>query len=253
MGEETEAASTAKIEELSITVVYDNNPHAEGLETDWGFAAHIAGAEKTLLFDTGGDGPRLLNNMYKLGIDPNTVDVVVLSHIHADHTGGLMDFLKRNSDIVVYLPKSFPSKFKTGVRDQAAQVLEVEQPVKICDGVYSAGQLGTLMREQSLAVRAERGLIVVTGCAHPGIVKVLYAARDFLHDEVLLVMGGFHLEWATKGKIEKVISRFERAGVRYVGPCHCSGHKARSLFEKHYDKGYIKIGVGKVITLADLQ
>ena len=72
-------------------------------------------------------------------------------------------------------------------------------------------------------------------------------------DEILLVMGGFHLEWATAGKIEKIISAFKQMGVRYVGHCHCSGDKARSLFEKHFGENYINIGAGKVISLADLQ
>jgi len=72
-------------------------------------------------------------------------------------------------------------------------------------------------------------------------------------DDILLVMGGFHLEWATKGRIEKIISAFKQLGVRYVGPCHCSGQKARSLFEKHFGSNYINIGAGKVITLTDLR
>ena len=81
--------------EMAITVIYDNNPYKEGLETAWGFAASITGTEKTILFDTGGDGSILLNNMQKLAIDPNGIDTVVLSHIHPDHTGGLNSFLEK--------------------------------------------------------------------------------------------------------------------------------------------------------------
>jgi len=72
-------------------------------------------------------------------------------------------------------------------------------------------------------------------------------------DDILLVMGGFHLEWAGKGKIETIISVFKQLGVRYVGLCHGSGDKARSLFEEYFGKNYIKIGAGKVITIDDLQ
>jgi 7,8-dihydropterin-6-yl-methyl-4-(beta-D-ribofuranosyl)aminobenzene 5'-phosphate synthase len=95
--------------------------------------------------------------------------------------------------------------------------------------------------------------MVITGCAHPGIVKIVKAAKDLLKDDILLVMGGFHLEWASRRKIERIISTFKQLHVRYAGPCHCSGNKARSLFEKHFGKNYINIGAGKVITLADLQ
>jgi len=67
------------------------------------------------------------------------------------------------------------------------------------------------------------------------------------------VMGGFHLEWAGKGKIEKIISTFQQLGVRYAGPSHCTGTKARKLFEEHFGENYINIGAGKVITIANLE
>jgi len=260
--------------EMTITVIHDNNPYKEGLETAWGFGCVITGAEKTILLDTGGDGPMLLNNMEKLAIEPKTIDTIVLSHIHGDHTGGLQSFLEKNSDVTIYLPKSFPKKFKDNVASCGAKIVEVDQSLKICENVYSTGQLGVLIREQSLIIRTEAGLIVITGCAHPGIVKIVNpvrssrqqgadaecltsngvnTAKDLLNDNVLLVMGGFHLEWATKGKLEKIISAFKQLNVRYAGLCHCSGDKARSLFEKHFGKNYINIGAGRVITMADLQ
>ncbi len=237
---------------LRVTVVYDNNPYKEGLETAWGFACLVSGAEKTILFDTGG-GRSLLDNMEKLTIEPNSIDTVVLSHIHGDHTGGLGSFLEKNSNVAVYLPESFPAKFKDNVRDKGAKIVEVEQSLEICENVYSTGRLGTLRKEQSLVIRTEAGLVVITGCGHPGIVKIVKTAKKLLKENILLVVGGFHLEWATRGKIEKIISAFKQFNVRYVGPCHCTGEKARTLFEKHFGKNYINIGAGKVITLTDLQ
>ena len=153
----------------------------------------------------------------------------------------------------VYLPISFPRKFKETVRTYGAKVVEVAEPLKICENAYSCGQLGKLMKEQSLAIQTKRGLIVVTGCAHPGIVKIVHAARDLVKDDILLVMGGFHLEWATKGKIEKIISAFKELHVKYVGPCHCTGNKARTLFHKRFGKHYTDVGVGKSIAMADLE
>lgn len=250
---------------MSITVTYDNNAYEQGLETAWGFSAFIAGTEKTILFDTGG-GRLLLDNMEKLSIEPDRIDVVVLSHIHGDHTGGLSSFLEKNSNVTVYLPVSFPRKFKDTVRDHGAKIVEVnpvrsktsisngvKKSLQICENVYSTGQLGRLIKEQSLIIRTGKGLVVITGCAHPGIVSVVNTAKDLIKDDILLVMGGFHLERASKGRIEKIISAFKQLGVRCVGPCHCSGHKARSLFEKHFGSSYINTGAGKVITLADLQ
>ena len=266
MNEETKPVSTPDINNLTITVVYDNNPYKEGLETAWGFSALITGTEKTILFDTGGDGLLLLDNMKKLAIEPNSIDAVVLSHIHGDHTGGLGSFLEKNSQVTIYLPGSFPKRFKDNVASYGAKVVEVEQssfdfaqdgepvePLKICENVYSTGQLGKLIKEQSLIIQTNKGLIIMTGCAHPGIVNTVDTAKELLKDDILLVMGGFHLEWVFAGKIEKIISAFKQWHVRYVGPCHCSGHKARALFEEHFGKNYINIGAGKVITMTDLQ
>ena len=251
MNEQTEAVSTPGVKNLKITVAYDNNPYKQGLETDWGFAAFITGTEKAILFDTGG-GRLLLDNMQQLAIEPDSVDVVVLSHIHGDHTGGLDSFLEKNPKVTVYLPSVFPKKFKDKVRDRGAKIVEVKESLQICENVYSTGRLGKLIKEQSLIIRTDKGLVVITGCAHPGIVKIVNTAKDLMKDNILLAMGGFHLEWATKDKIEKIISAFKQLGVRCVGPCHCSGHKARSLFQKHFGSSYINIGAGKVITLTDL-
>lgn len=250
---------------ISITVTYDNNPCEQGLETDWGFSATIIGIDKTILFDTGG-GRLLLDNMEKLAIEPDCVEIIVLSHIHGDHTGGLGSFLEKNSNVIVYIPVSFPKKFKDNARNSGAKIIEanpvrsktsisngVSESLQICENVYSTGQLGKLIKEQSLIIRTDKGLVVITGCAHPGIVNIVNTAKTLMKDDILLVMGGFHLEWATKGRIEKIISAFKQLGVRYVGPCHCSGQKARSLFEKHFGSNYINIGAGKVITLTDLR
>lgn len=240
------------MEDINITIVCDNNPYKEGLETKWGFSCLIAGPEKTILFDTG-PGSSLLVNMEKMAIEPSGIDAVVLSHIHPDHTGGLESFLENNSDVTIYLPGSFPIKFKDNVRGYGAKVVEVEKAIEICKNVYSGGQYGKLIKEQSLIIHTKRGLIVITGCAHPGIVKMVSAAKDIINNDMLLVMGGFHLEWASKGKIEKIISAFKQLHVRYVGPCHCTGEKARSLFEEYFGRNYIHVGAGKEIFMADLQ
>jgi 7,8-dihydropterin-6-yl-methyl-4-(beta-D-ribofuranosyl)aminobenzene 5'-phosphate synthase len=252
---------------ISITVTYDNNPCEQGLNTDWGFSATIIGIDKTILFDTGpATANSLLDNMQKLAIEPANVDMVVLSHIHGDHTGGLSSFLEKNFNVTVYMPVSFPKKFKDNVRNSGAKIIEVNpvrskasisngvnESLQICENVYSTGQLGKWIKEQSLIIRTDKGLVIIIGCAHPGIVNIINTVKNIMDDDIFLVMGGFHLEWATKGRIEKIISTFKRWHVQYVGPCHCSGHKARSLFEKHFGSNYINIGAGKVITLADLQ
>jgi len=245
--------STAAVKNLSIIVSYDNNPYKERLTTAWGFSCVIRGTEKTILFDTGGDGSVLLTNMKELDINPKEIDLVVLSHIHGDHVGGLPSFLEKNPEVVVYLPKSFPKGFKDGVKEYGAKVVEVQESLKICEEVYSTGELGTWIKEQSLVIHTEKRLVVITGCAHPGIVKIVNKAKELFKDDVLLVMGGFHLGGESKGEIEKIVSSFRKLGVSYVGPCHCSGDAARQLFKKEYGENFINVGVGRVVTMNDLK
>jgi 7,8-dihydropterin-6-yl-methyl-4-(beta-D-ribofuranosyl)aminobenzene 5'-phosphate synthase len=240
------------LSELTITIVHDNNLCVDSLRTAWGFSAFVTGPEKTILFDTGSDGTLLLENMAKLQIDPARIDLVVLSHLHGDHTGGLTGLLKENPRVQVCLPGSFPAKFKAAVQDHGAMVVEVREPQEICKDVYTTGVLGRRIKEQALILRTGRGLVVLTGCAHPGIVRIVKEVRRLHEGSILLVIGGFHLEWVTRGMVRSIIAAFRNYGIRYVAPTHCSGDKARQLFQESYGPGYVEAGAGKTIPLVEL-
>ena len=239
--------TSAAISELRITVVYDNNPYQEGLTTSWGFACVIKGAEETILFDTGGNSAVLLKNMRQLGIDPKKIDVVVLSHIHGDHVGGLNGFLQVNMNVAVYLPATFPPGFKESLKRDGVNTVEVNDPVRICKGVYSTGVLGNGIKEQSLIVSTDRGVIVITGCAHPGIVHIIQTVKELNADNILLVMGGFHLGAMHRAQLEEIIANFRKLGVEKVGPCHCTGELARQKFKQEYGNDCLDVGVGRLI------
>ena len=245
--------SEIPLKNLKITVVYDNYLYKEGLKTGWGFSCVIEGAEKTILFDTGGDAPTLLYNMEKLGIHPENIDTIVLSHIHGDHVGGLFGFLRENSNVTVHLLKSFDKRFKEDVRSLGAKVVEIHEPAEICKGIYTIGEMGFWIKEQSLIVNTDKGLIVITGCAHPGIVNIVAKAKELLGKDVLLVMGGFHLMGKSRNEIGKIIDDFRKLGVRYVGASHCSGDTAKKMFEDEYKEYFINVGVGRVIKGDDLE
>lgn len=233
-----------KGEGIVITIVYDNNPFDKRLETAWGFACVIEGLEETVLFDTGGDGRLLLANMAKCGIKPEQISAVVLSHIHGDHTGGLSSFLDANSEVKVYLPKSFPSGLKQQARKSGAEVIETVGPCRICEGAWTTGVLGRGIEEQGFYLEGPQGLIVITGCAHPGVVQMAKAAKEHAGMPVHAVMGGFHMGGASQREIEAVITGFRELGVRQVAPCHCSGQETRQLMKEAFSDGYLLSGVG---------
>jgi 7,8-dihydropterin-6-yl-methyl-4-(beta-D-ribofuranosyl)aminobenzene 5'-phosphate synthase len=237
-----------EIETVTFTIVYDNNSYDRALQTAWGFACLVETEEATVLFDTGGDGPTLLSNMARLGVDLQTIDVVVLSHIHGDHVSGLAGLLDEGVRPVVYVPATFPASFKTGVRGRT-DLVEVEEPLEILPGVCTTGEVGSSIIEQALVVETGDGVVVVTGCAHPGVVEMVRRAREVVEGEVALVMGGFHLGEADGRQVEGIIADFRRLGVQRVAPCHCTGDRARQMFADAFGTDFMPAGVGWVITV----
>lgn len=227
-----------------ILVLYDNRTTRDDLRPDWGFSALIALPPRRILFDTGNDGRILLGNMQKLGVDPRRIDTAVLSHPHGDHTGGLSVLLQINPHLKVYLGRSFSRGFKKALQREGAKPVEITGPQRLFDAVYTTGELGRMLREQSLIIDTKEGLVVITGCAHPGIVPIAKAASEQLNDNIDLLLGGFHLGGTHQSEVYSIIDSLRELGVSRVGPCHCTGDRAIELFERGYKEGFIKVGVG---------
>jgi 7,8-dihydropterin-6-yl-methyl-4-(beta-D-ribofuranosyl)aminobenzene 5'-phosphate synthase len=238
---------------INITVIYDNNTFKEELGTAWGFACVITGLEKTILFDTGGDGSLLMENISKLGIDPNSIDLVVISHEHWDHVGGMDSFLEKNHNVSVFALESFPQDFKQMVSSHGAKIIEIEKTKEICQGAHSTGQLGTSIKEQGLIIRTDKGIILITGCAHPGIINMALKTKELFNENILFVMGGFHLNAVSNKDINDIIKALKDLQVKYAGPCHCTGDNARVLFAEQFGDKYVNIGAGRVIAAKDLR
>jgi 7,8-dihydropterin-6-yl-methyl-4-(beta-D-ribofuranosyl)aminobenzene 5'-phosphate synthase len=196
--------------------------------------------EATVLFDTGEDAEILLDNMVKLGFDPQEIDVVVISHLHSDHIGGLRGLLDAGARPVVY---SLPPL----INDMRAitEMVEVTGPMEILPGIHTTGELGSGIREQALVVETEQGLVVVTGCAHPGIVEMVRRAKEVVDGDVALVMGGFHLGGASEEQIDNIIADLRELGVQQIAPSHCTGDIARSMFAEAFGDNCTLPGVGQ--------
>ncbi|MFO7772385.1 MAG: MBL fold metallo-hydrolase [Dehalococcoidia bacterium] len=233
----------------TITVIYDNNQYDRRLTPAWGFSCMVKVPEKTILFDTGGDGRVLLGNMNRLGIRPSEIDVIVLSHIHGDHTGGLKEFLRHNSQVPVYLPHSFPAEIKQDIGACGAEVRNVHEPAELFDGVFTTGELDGGIEEQSLLVKVAGMFCLITGCAHPGIINITKKAKETAGKEIYLATGGFHLSGAFGSQISYIAESLRRLGVQRVAACHCSGDTARRLFNNYFGKDYVNCGAGKEIKI----
>lgn len=232
-----------------LTILYDNNPYDYRLKSSWGFSCLIELEEKTVLFDTGGDGEILLYNMRVLNKDPKTIDIIVLSHVHGDHTGGLWSILREKQTLKVYIPGSFPQEFEQSVKKYGAGVVRVDASLEIDRGIYSTGEMDHGIKEQSLLVHTTKGMILVTGCAHPGIIEIIKKAKTIAREDIYMVVGGWHLSSAGEREIKGIIDTFLRMRIQKVAPCHCTGDRAMAMFKSEYAENFIKAGVGCIIKL----
>lgn len=232
---------------LRFTILYDNYLYKEGTRADWGFSCLIEGLDKTILFDTGTDPRILMHNVEALNVDLKKVDQIVITHNHGDHTGGLPAVLERTSGIPVFFPASFPAEFGRRVESLGARAQTVDEPVEICKNVHLTGEMGEAIVEQSLVIDTPQGLIVVTGCSHPGIVKILRRAKEIVDKPIALVFGGFHLGNMKDADVEAIIAEFKGLGVERCGATHCTGDRPIALFKKAFGENYVPMGTGRII------
>jgi 7,8-dihydropterin-6-yl-methyl-4-(beta-D-ribofuranosyl)aminobenzene 5'-phosphate synthase len=155
--------------------------------------------------------------------------------------------LRANPDVTAYLPQAFPASFKDRVQVFGTWVVEVRGPIEIAPGLWSTGPMGSDIVEQALVVQTRRGLAVITGCAHPGIVEMVCKAREVGGAEIGLVMGGFHLSGASAATLQAVLSGLCELGAERVAPCHCTGESAVALLATAFGEGYQRCGVGLVL------
>jgi 7,8-dihydropterin-6-yl-methyl-4-(beta-D-ribofuranosyl)aminobenzene 5'-phosphate synthase len=271
-----------------ITVLYDAFGKASTMQKDWGYAAFVEYGGKRILFDTGNNPDILVQNAKAKGVDLTKLDFVVMSHRHGDHMGGLAYLLKVNPTVRIYAPKEgfgvygadLPSSFyrkdtslppeqryydggppevmRFGSAWPGANFQLVDKNIEITPDIHLIALVsdkpGTLeLRELSLAINTPDGMVIVVGCSHPGIDKIVEAAST-ISPRVHLIVGGFHLVVASDSDIENIVTALhDRFKVEYVAPGHCTGEPAFTALKKAFVDRYLYAGLGTTLVLTASQ
>ena len=238
---------------MKITTLVDNDVWMSGLASSWGLSLYVeigSGKERhRILMDTSGSSDVLSKNVRKLEVDLSDVEAVFISHWHMDHCGCLSHVLPLlRPQTPVYVPSEHPSGIKT-IREAEGTPVVCSDPVSLMDGVMSTGEIMGGLSEHSLVVNLKgKGLVVLAGCAHPGIVNIVKRAQQVSGvSKVYAVMGGFHISSKREG--EYVAESLQKMGVRLVSPCHCTGANARNAIADSMKDKCQKNGSGKVWTI----
>ncbi|MCU0456948.1 MAG: MBL fold metallo-hydrolase [Bacteroidales bacterium] len=243
------SASSGIEKPVEVKVIYDNYLYNKDLKEDWGYSIYIEGLEKEVLFDTGTQPEIFVSNFRKMIIDENRIDFLVLSHEHGDHTGGVPAFTGMKNNIPVLIPYSFSNKYKNTLTDLKLEPILVKTPALICRNLYTSGEFEGPIPEQALVMDTRKGLVVMTGCSHPGIVDMLGKIRTDFGKNIFMVFGGFHLMDKSDEEIMKIISEMKTLGVVKVGATHCTGDRQIKMFREAYGDGYVELGVGNILTI----
>jgi 7,8-dihydropterin-6-yl-methyl-4-(beta-D-ribofuranosyl)aminobenzene 5'-phosphate synthase len=277
-------ANAAEKAEERITILYDAFGTDPTMTKDWGFSALVEIAGKRILFDTGDNAETFAANVKAKGVDLATLDFVVLSHRHSDHMAGLSYVLSVNPTVKIYAPKegfgiygsSLPSSFyrkddslpsemryydgkppevmKFGAAWPKARFELIDQTTEIAPGITLIALIsdapGTReLKELSLAIDTADGMLLVVGCSHPGIERIVEAAAA-INPKIHLIVGGFHLVVAPDDAIARIVSALhDKFKVETIAPGHCTGEPTFAALKKAFGDKYLYAGLGTTISL----
>jgi 7,8-dihydropterin-6-yl-methyl-4-(beta-D-ribofuranosyl)aminobenzene 5'-phosphate synthase len=232
---------------IRIVVLVDNNPYRSGLETAWGLSVYVDAWRAKFLFDTGPDPNVLICNAEKLGVDLSEIEFVVISHVHGDHTGGLELIASLKPKLKIYIP---PDRGLIGyMKSLGLKPIIVNSTIEIANGIYVVKPLYGPPMEEAVAIKTDRGLIVLVGCSHPGVVNMVRQAVRDIGVKPYMVIGGFHMSGANMDEVREVVDELVEMGVERICPIHCSGDTIRQYLAKYYSDKYIDGGVGLKINI----
>ena len=239
----------------------------KGLLVEHGLSIWIETQGVTALLDSGETGKVLMHNLEALKLNPMDIQAVVISHSHIDHTGGLAALLQKNANMKVFAhPDIFRERFsrRKGKYEsvglpQGLAALSIDsrlslsdQPMEVLPGIWTTGEiisrpefegrsanhfirgdhdwLPDLYRDDmSLVIKTERGLHLVCGCCHAGLLNTLLQVRSVFGGPMISVTGGMHLLTAGKPELDQVIRFCEEMPEIKFYPNHCTGNDAVNM------------------------
>lgn len=267
-----------------ITILYDAFGKSSSLTMDWGFSALVESDGKRILFDTGNNATIFEQNVKALGVDLSKLDFVVISHRHGDHTSGLNYLLDVNPTVPIFVPRELgevfgaslpptfyrrmatlpaemryfagqtPDHLSTGSPWPSGNFTRIDSLTQVSQGIFLVSTVsqvpGTLeLRELSLSIRTPKGQLILCGCSHPGIEKILDASLA-VDPRIHLIAGGFHLVSTPDSTVERIATALhEKWNVDLIALGHCTGEPAFAMFQKVFGKKYLYGGVGSVIEI----
>lgn len=234
---------------VTIHIIYDNYVCVEGTTADWGYSLLIEGLEKEILFDTGTKPEVFESNFIKMALDPAKVDEIILSHEHGDHTGGITAFTTMKTGIPLIVPHSFSGPFLKKMTTLGLKPVLVGESSIICEHLFTSGEFDYQIAEHALVLDTPNGLVVMTGCAHPGIIEMLRLIKQDFNKNIYMVFGGFHLMDKSEKEMDKIITEMKSLGVVKCGATHCTGESQIAMFGKAYGDDYFELGVGNKIVI----
>lgn len=234
---------------VKITVLYDNRCDNARLQEGWGFSALIEYNGFKILFDTGGDISAFSSNIEKIQLSYKDVTHLLFSHKHWDHIAGFKEIVKElDKNTALYVPKRFPWLLLKRAGSHLKKIKVVRSFEEIAPNIYSIVLKGGFwLYEQALVLKTPKGLGIITGCAHPGIVQIVKAAQVHLESNIYFVLGGFHQLFTPAKQSADIVKQFQVMNVEKVAPCHCSGDHLIRQFQEAFGSNFSKIGTGTIL------
>lgn len=271
---------------LRVTTLAENTATRVGTLAEHGLSMLLEVDDLRVLLDTG-QTSTAVHNARVLGVDLSQVGYLVLSHGHQDHTGGLREVLAATGEVQVYAhPEVWRSRYavRKGEKPRYSGLPFVKQqleamgatfhlsdgPATIAPGVMTTGciprrssfeELDSELKvrtpqgweqddvpdDQALLVQTPKGLVVLLGCAHSGIVNTLHRAREVAQEErIFAVLGGTHLGFATPVQVDKTIAALKAFGIARLGVSHCTGLATAARLAREFENRFFFNNVGTV-------